>query len=312
MWAYILRRLLLAIVTLLGSLLAAFMLMLLLPEKDILFVPTFDPEVAALIRVELGLDRPLHTQFMDWLLGILRFDFGRSWFYNADISLMLTRKLPISLQIGIMGLIIGSTLGVAGGIVAALKPDGVVDNLVRGIAILGISLPTFFTGMVLILIMVRAFDWIPQQGYIPLTSDPLGNLSQLIWPTLVVGLGMIMGTVLRLMRASLLEALSSDYVRLARGKGMRERIVLLRHALPNAMIPTATIIGAFVPIVFVGLILTEQVFGLPGIGRMLVDAIQQRDYPVVQTVITLSAIVVILANLGVDMLYVRLDPRIRY
>ena len=164
----------------------------------------------------------------------------------------------------------------------------------------------------LILILVRTFDWIPQQGYIPFREDPFGSLAQLIWPALVVGLGMIMWTVLRIMRASLFEAMSSDYVRLARAKGMRERIIVVRHALPNALIPTVTVIGAFVPITLVGLILTEQVFGLPGMGHMLVDSINQRDYPVLQTVITLSAIIVVLTNIVVDLLYVRLDPRIRY
>ena len=317
MWAYIARRLLLGILTLLGVTLVTFYIVRVAPDDLAILIliaggSVSDPMALERIREELGLNDPLYVQYFNQLFGLLTLDFGRSYFYDTDMSTLLVRKWPLSLQLGSMAIAVGGTLGIAGGIIAALKPDGLVDNLVRGIAVLGISMPTFWSGMMLILILVRTFDWIPQQGYIPFREDPFGSLAQLIWPALVVGLGMIMGTVLRIMRASLFEAMSSDYVRLARAKGMRERIIVVRHALPNALIPTVTVIGAFVPITLVGLILTEQVFGLPGMGHMLVDSINQRDYPVLQTVITLSAIIVVLTNIVVDLLYVRLDPRIRY
>ena len=317
MWAYIARRLLLGILTLLGVTLVTFYIVRVVPDDLAILIliaggSVSDPMALERIREELGLNDPLYVQYFNQLFGLLTLDFGRSYFYDTDMSTLLVRKWPLSLQLGSMAIAVGGTLGIAGGIIAALKPDGLVDNLVRGIAVLGISMPTFWSGMMLILILVRTFDWIPQQGYIPFREDPFGSLAQLIWPALVVGLGMIMGTVLRIMRASLFEAMSSDYVRLARAKGMRERIIVVRHALPNALIPTVTVIGAFVPITLVGLILTEQVFGLPGMGHMLVDSINQRDYPVLQTVITLSAIIVVLTNIVVDLLYVRLDPRIRY
>ena len=317
MWAYIARRLLLGILTLLGVTLVTFYIVRVAPDDLAILIliaggSVSDPMALERIREELGLNDPLYVQYFNQLFGLLTLDFGRSYFYGTDMSTLLVRKWPLSLQLGSMAIAVGGTLGIAGGIIAALKPDGLVDNLVRGIAVLGISMPTFWSGMMLILILVRTFDWIPQQGYIPFREDPFGSLAQLIWPALVVGLGMIMGTVLRIMRASLFEAMSSDYVRLARAKGMRERIIVVRHALPNALIPTVTVIGAFVPITLVGLILTEQVFGLPGMGHMLVDSINQRDYPVLQTVITLSAIIVVLTNIVVDFLYVRLDPRIRY
>ena len=317
MWAYIARRLLLGILTLLGVTLVTFYIVRVAPDDLAILIliaggSVSDPMALEWIREELGLNDPLYVQYFNQLFGLLTLDFGRSYFYDTDMSTLLVRKWPLSLQLGSMAIAVGGTLGIAGGIIAALKPDGLVDNLVRGIAVLGISMPTFWSGMMLILILVRTFDWIPQQGYIPFREDPFGSLAQLIWPALVVGLGMIMGTVLRIMRASLFEAMSSDYVRLARAKGMRERIIVVRHALPNALIPTVTVIGAFVPITLVGLILTEQVFGLPGMGHMLVDSINQRDYPVLQTVITLSAIIVVLTNIVVDLLYVRLDPRIRY
>lgn len=209
-------------------------------------------------------------------------------------------------------ILFGGILGIVGGIIAALKPNTGVDNLVRGLSTPGISLPTFLSGMLLMLFLMKAFAWIPEPGYTPVWVDPLRNMAQLTLPALVIGLGLIMGAVLRLMRASLLEALASDYVRLARGKGMRERIVLLRHALPNAMIPVITLVGTFVPFTITGLVVTEHIFGLPGAGHMAIDAAFNRDYQVVQIVILLSAIAVILTNLVVDLLYARLDPRIRY
>ncbi len=256
---------------------------------------------------------PVQIRYLNWLSGALMLNLGESAFWNVDVGQLLARKLPLSLQLGSMALIIGSTLGVAGGIVAALKPDKLADTIVRGTAVLGLSLPTFFTGMLLIIFLVRAFGWSPATGYIPLMENPVGNLSQLIWPALVVGLGTIMGTVLRITRASLMEAMASDYIRLARSKGMSERIIVMRHALPNAMIPIATVIGNLAPITLTGLILIEQVFGLPGVGRLLVDSIYVGDYTtLVPTVIALSGIAVVLVNLFVDVLYARLDPRIRF
>ena len=313
MWPYIIRRLLLAIPTLLGVTVVVFLITRITPDAIMLICPSwvdcsYDPFDR--IRDELG--KPLYVQYFDWLFGILTLDFGRSFFHYADISSLLARKLPMSLQLGAMALTLGCTLGVVGGILAALKPDSIIDTVVRGISILGISLPTFFTGMILIIFLVRFFDWAPPTGYIPLTEDPTGNLTQFIWPALVVALGMVMGTVLRITRAALMEAMASDYVRLARGKGMREKVVVLRHALPNAMIPIVTVIGILAPIVLVGLVLTEQVFSLPGVGRELLFAINYPDAPVMGVILILSALLVILSNLVVDVLYARLDPRIRY
>ena len=316
MWAYIIRRLLLAIPTLL--VITAVVWGMAEVERNHEYIiyggGHLRPEFDAVLRSALGLDTPLHVRYFESLFGMLTHDFRVAFYYDhrADMDYFLMRTGALSLQLGAMAIAIGGTLGIAGGIITALKPDRLVDNVVRGIAILGISMPTFWSGMMLILILVRTFGWIPEQGYIPFREDPFGSLAQLIWPALVVGLGMIMGTVLRIMRASLFEAMSSDYVRLARAKGMRERIVVVRHALPNALIPTVTVIGSLVPVTLVGLILTEQVFGLPGMGRMLVGAIEIRDFQTMQTVVTLSAIAVIITNLVVDLLYVRLDPRLRY
>ena len=164
----------------------------------------------------------------------------------------------------------------------------------------------------LILIFVRFFGWIPEQGYVPLWEDPGRNMAQLVWPALIIGLGFLMGVPLRMMRATMLEVMREDYIRTARSKGLRENVIIVRHAMRNAMIPVITLIGIFIPLTVTGLVVTEQVFGLPGIGRMMVDAINQRDYPVVQLVVTLTGFVVVMANLGVDLIYGWLDPRIRY
>ena len=319
MWAYIVRRLLLAAPTLLGVTVVVFLIMRIAPGDLALMIlcgPTgecsFDPAALDFIREELGLNKPLYVQYFDWLLGILTLDFGRSFFYNAEMSTLLARKAPLSLQVGLMGLLFGSFLGIAGGVIAALKQDTFTDYFIRGTAILGISVPTFWSGMMLILIFVRMFDWIPRQGYIPIWEDPVANLTQLMWPALIIGLGFLMGVPLRMMRATMLEVMREDYVRTARSKGLKERVIIVRHAMRNALIPVLTLIGIFLPITVTGLVVTEQVFGLPGIGRMMVDAINQRDYPVVQLVVTMTGFAVVLANLGVDMLYGWLDPRIRY
>jgi peptide/nickel transport system permease protein len=251
------------------------------------------------------------VQYLDWIGSLITFDFGSSYFYHAPMSQLLARKLPLSAQIGLMGIVIGSTLGITGGVIAALKQDTWVDYVIRTVAIAGISIPTFWSGMLVILILIRVFDWIPEQGYTPLWENPARNMAQLIWPTLVIALGFLMGTPLRMMRATMLEVLREDYIRTARAKGLRERTVLIRHAMRNALIPVVTLIGIFLPLTVTGLVVTEQVFGLPGIGRMMVDAITQRDYPVVQLVVTLVGFIVVISNLSVDMLYGILDPRIR-
>ena len=318
MWSYIIRRLLLAIPTLFGVTVVVFLIMRVAPGDVAVLMLGGEsglvgtPEQLEKLREELGLNRPLYVQYFDWLFGILTLDFGKSFFYNADMADLLARKAPLSLQVGVMGLIIGSILGISGGVVAALKQDSFFDYLIRGLAILGISVPTFWSGMMLILIFVRTFDWIPEQGYVPLWEDPLANLSQLIWPSLIIGLGFLMGVPLRMMRATMLEVMREDYIRTARAKGLRERVIIVRHAMRNALIPVLTLIGIFLPITVTGLVVTEQVFGLPGVGRMMVDAINQRDYPVVQLVVTLTGFAVVFANLGVDLLYGWLDPRIRY
>jgi len=318
MWTYIIRRLLLAIPTLLGVTIVVFGIMRVAPGDVAVLILGGDsglvgtPEQLEALREKLGLNRPLYVQYFEWLWGICTLNFGESYFYNAEMTTLLARKLPLSAQVGIMGLVFGSVLGVVGGVIAALKQDTWADYIIRIVSIAGISVPTFWSGMMLILIMVRNFGWIPDPGYVPLWEDPVANLTQLIWPALIIGLGFLMGVPLRMMRATMLEVMREDYIRTARSKGLKENVIIVRHAMRNAMIPVITLIGIFIPLTVTGLVVTEQVFGLPGIGRMMVDAIGQRDYPVVQLVVTLTGFSVVLANLGVDLIYGWLDPRIRF
>lgn len=317
MWAYIIRRLMLAIPTLFGVTVLVFIVMRIAPGDVAVMMMGGEsglvgrPEELEKLRHSLGIDRPLVVQYVDWIGSLVTFDFGSSYFYHAPMAQLVQRKLPLSAQIGAMGILIGSTLGITGGVIAALKQDTWVDYVIRTVAIAGISIPTFWSGMLVILILIRVFNWIPEQGYTPLWENPARNMAQLIWPTMVIALGFLMGTPLRMMRATMLEVLREDYIRTARAKGLSERVVLIRHAMRNAMIPVVTLIGIFLPLTVTGLVVTEQVFGLPGIGRMMVDAITQRDYPVVQLVVTMVGFIVVMSNLGVDMLYGLLDPRIR-
>ena len=219
MWAYVIRRILLAVPTILGVTIVVFLIMRIAPGDVAIMMlgggeggGGIDPEALERIRTELGLNKPLYEQYLGWIYGLFTLDFGKSFFYNADMDRLIARKAPLSLQVGLMGLIIGSILGIAGGVIAALKQDTFFDYLIRGIAILGISVPTFWSGMMLILIFVRLFDWIPRQGYIPIWEDPVANLAQLIWPALIIGLGFLMGVPLRMMRATMLEVMREDYI----------------------------------------------------------------------------------------------------
>jgi peptide/nickel transport system permease protein len=318
MWQYIARRLLLAIPTLLGVTLFVFVIieaapgdvavMMLGGEEGVIG----NEEKVEALRERLGLNRPLLIRYLDWLGGMVTLDFGDSFYFHQPIADLVARKLPLSAQVGIMGILLGAALAIPGGIVAALKPDTIWDYGLRSLAIVGISLPSFWVGMLVIILLVRVFDWIPSQGFVALWEDPVRNLTQVVWPVLVVGLGFALGVPLRMMRATMLEVLREDYIRTARAKGLSERVVLIRHGLRNALIPVITLIALFVPITVGGLVVIETIFSLPGVGKLMVDAITVRDYPVVQFVVAMVGIMVVFANLVVDLAYGWLDPRIRY
>jgi peptide/nickel transport system permease protein len=317
MWGYVARRCLLAIPTLWGATLIVFILMRVAPGDVAIMMlggeegGEVSPEQLAKVRAQFGLDKPMHIQYVVWMGGMLKGDFGDSFWYRIPTIDLFRRKWPISLQVGLMLISISASIAIPFGILSALYQDRWPDYVLRSFAFAFNSLPTFWFGLMTILFLIRVFDWIPEQGYIPIWERPGANMAQLIWPAVVLGLATA-STPLRMMRSTMLEVLREDYIRTARSKGLTERIIIVRHAMRNALIPVVTLYGLQIPIAVGGLVVTEQVFGIPGVGLMLVNSITQRDYPVTQMMVALIAVTVVMSNLLVDLMYGWLDPRIRY
>jgi len=262
------------------------------------------------LRVELGLDRPLVLQYLDWLWGMARFDVGTSLWSGQPVFDELFHKLPLTLELGALAMLTSLSVSLPLGIIAAVKRGTWMDYVARTFAIGGLSVPTFWVGMLIILALVTYFGWTAPLGYVGLLQDPWTNFQQLMWPALALGYAQA-ALVSRLVRSSLLEVMREDYVRTARSKGLRERNVILVHALKNSMLPVITVIGIGLATTVGGTVIIETVFNLPGVGRFMVDAINHRDYPVVQTLTFMFAFIFALMSLTVDLVYSLLDPRIR-
>lgn len=260
------------------------------------------PEVVAEARRQLGLDAPLHIQYFNWLKGAVRGDLGNSMIDGRPVMPTMLSKLPATLQLAAMSLLFAVVIGIPMGVLAASRPDSVFDNLSRFIALLGLSFPSFWWSLILILFVGYHLGWLPLSGY--------GSWQQLILPSLALGMRKI-ALVMRLTRSSLLNVVQEDYVRTAYAKGLRQRIVLTRHALPNALIPILTVLGAEVGDAIAGATIIETIFAWPGVGRYTYDALIRRDYPAIMGAVVLFAWVFVLINMLVDLLYTRLDPRIR-
>ena len=318
MWQYIVKRILLMIPTLLGAALVVFLLMNVVPGDTALLIlgtgeQGGDVNLQDLerLRARLGLNRPLHEQFFSWLWGIVRFDFGTSLWSGAPISEELSNRLPMTLQVALFATLISTVIAIPLGTLAAVRQDTWVDYLVRVISIGGLAIPAFWTGILIILFLVVYFEWSPPLVFVPLWEDPWENLKQLVWPIVTVGYrNAAVGT--RMTRSAVLEVMREDYIRTAWAKGLQERLVVVKHTLKNAMLPVITIIGAELAFLMGGLVVTETVFTLNGLGRFMVDAILHRDIPVVQTMVLLTAFGIVFINLIVDLLYAWLDPRISY
>ena len=318
MWQYIVKRILLMIPTLLGAALVVFLLMNVVPGDTALLIlgtgeQGGDVNLQDLerLRARLGLNRPLHEQFFSWLWGIVRFDFGTSLWSGAPISEELSNRLPMTLQVALFATLISTVIAIPLGTLAAVRQDTWVDYLVRVISIGGLAIPAFWTGILIILFLVVYFEWSPPLVFVPLWEDPWENFKQLVWPIVTVGYrNAAVGT--RMTRSAVLEVMREDYIRTAWAKGLQERLVVVKHTLKNAMLPVITIIGAELAFLMGGLVVTETVFTLNGLGRFMVDAILHRDIPVVQTMVLLTAFGIVFINLIVDLLYAWLDPRISY
>jgi peptide/nickel transport system permease protein len=271
------------------------------------FVPK---ETLDLERARLGLDKPLWRQFADWMWGVARFDFGLSMWTGRPIRTEIALRLQLSLQLAIMATVIASLLAIPLGTLAAVKQDTWVDHLVRIFSIAGLATPSFWLGILMILSFLILFGWLPPMTFTPVWVDPWANLSQLIWPALAVGYR-YSAMATRMTRSAVLEVLREDYVRTARAKGLWEPVVIARHALRNALLPVTAVMGLEFAFLIGGLVVTEQVFNLNGIGMLFVEAISRRDYTMTQALVLLVGFTFIGVNFVLDLLYVVLDPRIR-
>lgn len=263
------------------------------------------------LRAELGTDRNLGVQYASWLGGILKGDFGDSFWFKASVMSELGDRMPRTLELAILAITISATLSVPLGVVSAIKPDGWLDLGARSFTIVGIAIPNFLMAIMMILVLLAVFNWLPPLGYVELWEDPVKNLQQMIFPALALAI-YDMAFIARVTRSAMMEVLREDYMRTARAKGLAERVVLVRHGLKNAFLPILTISGWQFARLFEGAIIIETIFLIPGVGRILIEAIFHRDFPMIQAVIVVIGTGVLLINLIVDLLYGWLDPRIRY
>ena len=316
MLRYTIHRLLLMIPTLFGVAVLVFVLLRMLPGDIVELRFLIDggqitPEALAAERQRLGLDRSLWWQFYDWITGILVGDFGISMWTGRPVSEEIGSRLGLSMQVAIMATILAVAISIPLGTLAALFKNTWIDHTIRVCAIAGLAVPSFWLGMLIILTLLWAFNWIPPLTYVPIWEDPLRNLSQLIWPALAVGYR-YSAVATRMTRSTLLEVLQEDYIRTARAKGVFERVIVARHAMRNALLPVVTVIGLEFAFLIGGLVVTEQVFNLNGIGKLFVETVTRADYTMVQALVMLVAAFFILINFVVDLLYAALDPRVRY
>ena len=315
MGAYVVKRLLIAGVTLLGMSVLIFVLMRLAPGNitDIIFESAgyVDEADRKRLEAELGIDKPVAVQYTRWLGEIVRGELGKSYRYDLPAWQIIRPRLPVTLELAVLALAFSVLLGVPTGVISAIRQDRPLDYVLRVLSLAGLSMPSFWLGMLVILLLVRSLGWIPSMTYVSPFDDLGANLFQFVLPALAVGYRSS-ALIMRITRSAMLEVLREDYIRTAWAKGQREALVVWRHALKNASLPVITLIGIEFAFLIGGLIVTETVFNLPGVARYLVDAIQVRDYPIVQNLVMLIAVVVVLANLTVDLLYTWLDPRIKY
>jgi peptide/nickel transport system permease protein len=269
-----------------------------------------DPAVLAQIRAELWLDRPLIVQYLHWLVGLLHGNLGFSWRIREPVLGLILQKLPVTLQLGLMAFAIAIAIGVPAGVVAAVKRNSAWDYAANFIGLAGLSTPNFWLGILLILLISVHLGWLPPSGYVSLAEDWRQSLATTVMPAFVLG-NAIAAVLMRHTRSAMLTALSQDYVRTARAKGVGEFAVILKHALRNALLPVVTLGALELGTLLSGAVLTEQVFSIPGFGKLIVDAVFNRDYPVVQGVVMVTAFVFVMLNLIADLLAIVLNPRLR-
>lgn len=316
MLQYIVKRLVLMVPTLIGVAMLTFFALRVVPG-DIVEIKlradggTVTQAVIDREREKLGLNKPLTSQFTDWMKGLVTLDLGTSMWTGRPVAQEIGIRIGLTLQVAVMAAILSVLIAVPLGTISALYRDTWIDYLVRIITIAGLAVPSFWLGMLIIIGLLYLFAWSPPVNYVPFYVDPLANISQLIWPALAVGYR-YSAVVARMIRSSVIEVLKEDYVRTARAKGVLEKVVVARHAMRNALLPAVTVVGLEFAFLIGGLVVTEQVFNLNGIGRLFVDAVNRHDFMIVQSLVLLIAVMFAVVNLLVDLLYAWLDPRIRY
>ena len=313
MFAYIVRRILATIPVMAVVALFVFSLLYIAPGDPAAVIAgdQATPDDVERIRQNLGLDRPFLVRFGEWVWRILRGDLGVSIFTNLPVSTMIAQRVQPTLSLMVLTLILAVVIAVPMGVLAAWKQGTLLDRAVMGFAVLGFSVPVFVVGYLLAYVFALELDWLPVQGYTPFDQGFFPWLENLILPAVALG-GVYIALIARITRATMLEVLQQDYIRTARAKGAGQANILFLHALKNAAVPIVTVIGIGVALLIGGAVVTESVFAIPGLGRLTVDAILRRDYPVIQGVILLFSFVYVLVNLAIDILYTFLDPRIRY
>lgn len=314
---YIIRRLLLVPLIMVGVSFLTFLTFRIIPGDAAVLICQFQctPETLRDIRADLGLDQPFYEQYWDWISGVPRGDLGESFFTKLPVTEELQRRLPVTIELMVLSMFLALILGIPAGILSAVRPGTVIDYVVRFLSVLLLAVPAFYLGILIITFGAAWFGWSPPNfgtgRAVGFFDDPVTNLQTYFWPALVLSVG-IAAVIMRLTRSSLLEVMRNDYIRTAWSKGLRERAVIYRHALKNAMIPVTTIVGLQVGALIGGSVLIESVFALNGIGNYLLVAIIGRDLLVVQSLVLMFAFVYVIVNLLVDLTYAWLDPRIRY
>ena len=322
MWTYILKRLILMIPTVIGAAFLIFFLLRALPG-DVCELKLggegayYDEEQIKICQQQLGIDQPLYVQFGDFVVGLATFDLGESMWTGRPVLEEMGKRFELSLQVAIMATLVSIIIAIPLGTLSAVYQNTWIDYVVRTVSIAGIAVPSFWLGILIILAILSVSEfftgtrWLPPLDYRPLWEDPVYNLSMLIWPALATGYR-YSAVATRMTRSSLLEVLREDYVRTARAKGVVEKVIVNRHALKNAMLPVVTVIGIEFAFLMGGLVVTEQVFNLNGLGRLLVDSVTFNDYTMTQGIVMTIVLVFVMTNFVIDLLYAWLDPRIRY
>ena len=310
---FLLQRLISLILVLFGGSIAIFAILRFLPGDPVVVMLGFEynPEVVEEMRHELGFDKPAPIQYLDWIMGVVQGDLGRSYFLRREVTDLLLARFPTTLMLACASLLVALLIALPAGVIAAVNKGRAVDHICRLAALAGVSMPNFWLGLLLIMLFAVNLGWLPVGGFVSPQVDPVATIGHLILPAITIGTAYA-ATIARMLRASMVDVLRRDYVLVARAMGLRPRVIVWRDAFRNALIPTVTVAGFAFGYMLAGTIITEVIFNIPGVGRMLFESILARDYPLVQGIVLFNVALFVVANFLVDVLYTLLDPRIGY